>query len=305
MVLTLKIAASAFFGSEVTEDVAVIDGAVNDLSHEIAARFKRPILIPDWVPLPGHVRYRRALRRIEQVIARMIAERRSRADERSDLLSLLMLAGTDQDLPMSDRQLRDEAVTMLLAGHETTALALSWTWHLLTRHPDMQEQLATQAHEVLGHRKPTIADLPRLTGAEQVINEAMRLYPPAWAVGREALRDCELGGFPVPAGTAIYMCPWVLHRSARYFDDPEAFRPERWAGDLARRLPRFAYFPFGGGPRVCIGNRFALMEAVLVLTTMVQRIRLERIDDRPVVPFASITLRPSRGVWVRPPSLRH
>jgi len=200
---------------------------------------------------------------------------------------------------MSDQQLRDEAVTLLLAGHETTALALSWTGYLLGQHPEIQAQLAAEVHEVLGSRAATMEDLPRLRLTEQVVMESMRLYPPAWAIGREAVQDCEIGGYAVSAGTTLYMSQWLIHRDPRHFENPTAFRPDRWSGDLARRLPRFAYVPFGGGPRICIGNRFAMMEAVLILATIVQRFRLEWQRERPVVPFASITLRPNGGVWVR------
>lgn len=269
------------------------------MSQEIAARFSRPFVIPDWLPLPGHIRYCRGLRRIEHVVSRFIHERRSRREEAGDLLSILMQARDENGTPMSDRQLRDEAVTLLLAGHETTALALSWTGYLLGHHPEVEAELASEVGEVLGNRPATVEDLPRLRLTEQVVMEAMRLYPPAWAIGREAVNDCAIGGYAVPAGATLYMSPWVIHRDPRHFESPTAFRPERWSGDLARRLPRFAYFPFGGGPRICIGNRFAMMEAVLILATIVQRFRLEWQRERPVVPFASITLRPNGGVWVR------
>lgn len=300
MSLTLRIAVETLFGSEVKENVEEIDHALNALADEITARVARPIVIPDVVPLPGHVRYRRGLRKIEQVIARIVSERRSCNHDTGDLLSMLMLARDEHGQPMSDRQLRDEAVTILLAGHETTALALSWTWYLLTEHPDQEESLAAEVREVLSGRTATVEDLPKLRLAEQVVLESMRLYPPAWAVGREALHDCEVGGYAVPAGTTIYMSPWVIHRSPRFFDEPEEFRPERWEGDFAKQLPRFAYFPFGGGPRVCIGNRFAMMEAVLILATMVQHFRIKRTEGHPVTPLPSITLRPKGGVWVVP-----
>jgi cytochrome P450 len=152
---------------------------------------------------------------------------------------------------------------------------------------------------VLGGRAPTVADLPQLRYAEQVVTEAMRLYPPAWAINRETVEDCELGGYRIPAGTTVIISPWIQHHDPRYFENPEEFRPERWAGDLARRLPRFAYMPFGGGPRICIGNRFSMMEAVLILTTMAQRFSLRWQPDHPIVLEPSITLRPGGGVWVR------
>ena len=299
MALTLQIAAKTLFGTELKQDLADIDEAVTLLTDEIATRFSRPFVIPDSVPLPGHIRYRRGLRYIERVVSRILDEHRSRRDEGGDLLSTLMQARDENDNLMSGQQLRDEAVTLLLAGHETTALALSWTGYLLGQHPEIQAQLAAEVHEVLGSRAATVEDLPRLRFTEQVVLEAMRLYPPAWAIGREAVQDCEIGGYAVPAGTTLYMSQWVIHRDPRHFENPTAFRPDRWSGDLARRLPRFAYFPFGGGPRICIGNRFAMMEAVLILATIVQRFRLEWHRERAVVPFASITLRPNGGVSVR------
>jgi cytochrome P450 len=300
MELTLRIAAETLFGSEVEADIDEIDHAVNALAEEIATRMARPFVIPDSVPIPGHIRYRRGLRRIEEVIAQMISKRRSQGEETADLLSMLMQARDEHGQPMLDQQLRDEAITIFLAGHETTALALSWTWHLLTQHPDLEKILAADVSNTLGDGQATVEDLRRLRSAEQVVLEAMRLYPPAWLIGREALHDCEIGAYVVPAGTTIYMSPWVIHRSSSYFNEPEEFRPDRWRGDLATQLPRFAYFPFGGGPRVCIGNRFAMMEAVLVLVTMVQQFRIEGATGHPVRPLPSITLRPKGGVWVWP-----
>ena len=200
---------------------------------------------------------------------------------------------------MNDQQIRDEVVTMLLAGHETTALALSWTCYLLSRHRAVESRLTAELYEVLGTRSPTVDDLARLRHCEHAIYEAMRLYPPAWAIGREAINPCEIGGYRVPAGMTIFIAPWVLHRDSRYFNSPTEFRPDRWASGLAKQLPRFAYMPFGGGPRVCIGNRFAMMEAVLILAAIVQHFALEAQNEQPE-PFPSITLRPKGGVWLRP-----
>src|SRR5215217_8077269 len=304
MGLTLGIAAKALFDSEVEEDVAAMDKAVNALTDQIAVRFARPFVIPDVVPLPGHIRYRRALRRVESVVQRIIRERRSDRQDKGDLLSMLMQARDENGDPMPERQLRDAAGTLLLAGHETTALALSWTVYLLGQHPDVEARLSAEIEAVLGSRAVTVEDLARLRFTDQVVTEAMRLYPPAWAIGREAVEDCEIGGYPVPAGTTILMSPWVIHRHQRYFDEPAKFQPDRWSGDLARQLPRFAYLPFGGGPRICIGNRFATMEAVLILATVIQRFRLHLLREREVVPFPSITLRPKGGIWVKPVARR-
>lgn len=301
MGLTLGIAAKTLFDCEVERDVSAVDHAVNVLADEIASRVSRPILIPDRVPLPGHVRYNRALREIEGVVHRLIEERRSHPKDcdQGDLLSALVAARDEAGRSMTARQLRDEVVTLLLAGHETTALALSWTWFLLGWHPAIQEELAAEVRAVVGARAVTVADLPRLPLVAEVIVEAMRLYPPAWAIGRAAVQDCEIGDYRIPAGTTVYISAWVIQRDARYFDQPKVFRPERWRdGLLAKRLPRFAYLPFGGGPRVCIGHRFAMMEASLVLATMVQRVRIAGRGSRAIVPTPSITLRPKGGVWV-------
>ncbi|WP_372426096.1 cytochrome P450 [Salinarimonas chemoclinalis] len=300
MGLTLRIAARTLFGSEVKEEVERIDGAVTLLMDEIAARYARPFLIPDAVPLPGHVRYRRGLKVVEDVIARIVAERRARPTEASDLLTLYMQARDEDGGGMSDRQLRDEMVTLLLAGHETTALVLSWAWYELARHPRAQERLLAEIEDVLGDRPAGVEDVRRLPFATCIVNESMRLYPPGWAVGRETTQPVEIGGWPVAKGTTVIMAPWVLHRDPRWFDDPEAFRPERWEDGLEERLPRFAYMPFSGGPRVCIGGRFSMMEAILILVTIARRFRLAPVPGRETTPFPSITLRPKGGVWVEP-----
>jgi cytochrome P450 len=300
MGLTLGIAAKTLFDAEVEEDVSMMDEAVNTLTDQIAVRFSRPFVIPDAVPLPGHIRYRRALRRVDRIVERIIRERQSDGQDKGDLLSMLMQARDENGDPMPDRQLRDEAVTLLLAGHETTALALSWTVYLLGQHPGVEAQVAAEVAEVVGSRAASVEDLPRLRFTDQVVTEAMRIYPPAWVIGREAVEDCEIGGYPVPTGTTILISPWVIHRASIHFDEPMEFRPDRWSGGLARHLPRFAYLPFGGGPRICIGNRFATMEAVLILATLMQRFRLELQREREVVPFPSITLRPKGGIWVKP-----
>jgi cytochrome P450 len=197
---------------------------------------------------------------------------------------------------MSARQVRDEAMTMFLAGHETTAVALSWAWYLLAQHPEAEARLADEVREVVGDRPPAVADLPRLAYAGWVVTEAMRLYPPAYGLGRQAARATEIAGQAVAAGDILIAPTWVVHRDRRWFEEPEAFRPERWAGDLAQRLPRFAYFPFGGGPRQCIGSSFAQMEAVLILAAIAQGFRLTLIPDQRITPTPYITLRPTPGI---------
>ena len=188
-----------------------------------------PFALPDAIPTPGNIRYLRGVRRIDRLVDTIIKERQADADvDRGDLLSMLMLARDEDGKPMTARQLRDEVITLLLAGHETTALALSWAWYLLAQHPEADAKLAAELRDVLGGRAPAASDLPRLRYAEQVVTEAMRLYPPAWGFGREALVDCEIDGYAIPAGTTVIISPWVLHRDPRYFEGPMEFRPERW-----------------------------------------------------------------------------
>jgi cytochrome P450 len=240
---------------------------------------------------------RQAVRRLDEILYRLIKQGRTSGSEKNNLLSLLLHARDEDDgSHMTDKQVRDEAMTLFLAGHETTALALSWTWYLLAQHPEAEARLAAEVESVLRGRLPTVTDLPQLRYAECVVLESLRLYPPAFTIGREALDDCKVGGYPVPAGMTLLMSQWVVHRDPRYFDNPEAFDPERWAGDFAKRLPKYAYFPFGGGPRLCIGNSFALMEAVLVLATLAQRFRFTLVREHPVVPWPTFTLRPRFGI---------
>jgi cytochrome P450 len=197
---------------------------------------------------------------------------------------------------MTDKQLRDEVMTLFLAGHETTANALSWTFWLLSLNPHAETKLAEELERVLGGRTPTVSDLPDLPYAERVVKESMRLYPPAWVVGREAIAECEVGGYPMPAGTTALMSQWVMHRDPRYHENPERFDPDRWTAEYEKALPRFAYFPFGGGPRQCIGAGFAMTEARLILATVAQRFRMDLAPDQRVEPYASITLRPKEGI---------
>jgi cytochrome P450 len=193
-------------------------------------------------------------------------------------------------------QLRDEAMTLVLAGHETTALTLGYALDLLARHPEAAARLQREIDDVLGDRAATAADMPKLRYAEGVVRESMRLYPPAWAIGREAIAPCSIAGYPIEKGTQVWLAQWVVHRDARWFADPHAFRPERWENDFAKSLPRHAYFPFGGGPRICIGNAFAMMEAVLILVTIARRYRFAQETDAPLEVVPSVTLRPKSGI---------
>lgn len=299
MRVTMEIVSKTLFDADVERDVDEVGRAFEVVLKEIAGRFRRPFKIPDWVPTPGNLRYRRGVAFLDRLVARILRERRSAPGDRGDLLSMLMSTRDEDGSAMSDAQLRDELVTLFLAGHETTAIALSWTWYLLAQHPLVKDRLVAELFDQLDRRPATVADLPRLPYVDAVVKEAIRLYPPAYVLGREALSDCEIGGWRVPARATIYMSPWVMHRDPRWFASPEKFLPERWLDGLAARLPRFAYMPFGGGPRVCIGDRFAMMEAVLILATIARRYLFERVSDAPVIPFPSITLRPEGGVWMK------
>jgi cytochrome P450 len=202
----------------------------------------------------------------------------------------------DDGSRMTVQQVRDEVMTLFMAGHETTATALTWTWYLLAQHPEVEARLVDELAAVLEGRAPAVSDLPRLRYADMIVTEAMRLYPPAYGLGRQAVKATEIAGHPVAKGDILIACTYVVQRDARWFEEPESFRPERWEGDLARRLPRFAYFPFGGGPRQCIGNGFAQMEAVLILATVAQRFRLSLVPGQRITPTPYVTLRPEPGI---------
>lgn len=297
MRLTLAIAAKTLFSAEVDGDAAVVDTVFAEIVQYLNDRLSSlAYLLPESLPLPQNIRYRRAVRQLDEVVYRIINQRRASGEDRGDLLSMLLQAQDEDGSQMTDKQLRDEVMTLFLAGHETTAVLLSWTGYLLSQHPAVEQKLADEVEAVLGGRAPTVADLPQLRYAEWVIQETLRLYPPAWLLGREPLQDCEFGGFRVPKGSILLMSPWVMHRDARYFENPAAFNPDRWANGLAKTLPRFAYFPFGGGPRLCIGNQFAMMEAVLVLVSIIQRYRLNLAPGQQVIPQPLVTLRPGSDI---------
>jgi cytochrome P450 len=295
MRLTLEIVAQTLFSASVSGQAEEVGRAMDTVMHYWAG----PAAVFSWwqrLPTPGNFRFRRAMKRLNEILLGAIAQRRSGDSGPEDLLSRLLHARDEEGGGLSDQQLRDELVTLFLAGHETTAVALTFCFYLLAGHPEVEARLAAELDEVLAGATPTVGHLPRLPYTEWVVKEAMRLYPPVPSIGREALADCEIGGYPVPKGTQVSPVQWVTHRDARWFDDPLAFRPERWDNDLARRLPRCAYFPFGDGPRVCIGSQFALMEAVLILATVATRFRLALAAGQTLALLPSITLRPRAGV---------
>jgi len=298
MRLTLEIACTTLFGTDATPDPTAIGRSMHDGLKAIAVRFSRPFPIPEWVPVPWNVRLRKALRPLNAAVSGMIARRRSAGDgaNGNDLLSILLAARDEEGSAMSDAQLLEEVRTIFLAGHETTALALSYSLYLLAAHRDPQEKLRVELNAVLAGRVPAHDDVPRLAYARKIVIEAMRLYPPADVLGREAVADCTIGDFPVKKGTSLFMSQWVMHHDPRFFKNPETFDPDRWTEQFEKALPRFAYFPFGGGPRFCIGQAFAVTEAILVLATICQRFSFAPAPGFKLELWPSITLRPRNGV---------
>ena len=296
MQLTLRVVAKVLFSVDVKNESKEVAAALNLLmKHSSGAR----MLLPPWVrylPLPFLIRVRRAVRQLDEVVYRIIRERRRSENDNGDLLSMLMSARDEDGSRMTDRQLRDEVMTFLLAGHETTALSLSWAWFLLSENPEAENKLHHELARVLDGKNPSFEDLSRLCYTEAVVKESVRLYPPAWSLARTAAEDFEIGGYLVPAGSNVVMSQWIMHRDPRFFPSPEQFDPGRWFEEHTQRLPRFAYFPFGGGPRYCVGASFAMMEATLLLAAIAQRFRLRMVPGHKVVPVPSITLRPKYGI---------
>ena len=297
MRLTLQIVGKTLFDADVERDAQEV-GKSLELLLEIGANFRRAIFVPHWLPTAANFRMKREIAQIEKILYRIIGERRRSGRDAGDLLSMLLTAQDEDGSRMTDRQLRDETITLFLAGHETTASTLSWTWWLLAQNPAVEAKLHAELDAVLGDRAPMLDDLPKLIYTGHVITESLRLYPAAWGLARLTVEEHEIAGYPVTKGMGVAMAQWVVHRDPRWYDAPKEFRPGRWEDDLIKRLPRFAYFPFGGGPRQCIGNTFAVMEATLILATIARKFRLRLVAKHSVTPLASITLRPRHGVRV-------
>ena len=288
--ITMEVVAEVLFGTGVSaRDVQTVREAM-DVINEFYANSPEAILkVPEWVPTPRNRRMTKAIGAIDKLLYGIIKARRESGESRDDLLGTLLSAQDDGGTGMSDKQLRDEAVTLFLAGHETTSLALSNTLYLLSKYPDAARRVREEIKSLVGDRLPCAEDVKQLEYTGWVLKESMRLYPPAWTTGREAAEAVEIGGYLIPKGAQILLSQWVVHRDPRWFPNPEAFVPERWAD--TSKLPRYAYFPFGGGPRVCIGNHFAMMEATLLLTIMMQRFRIDLLPGERLEFAPSVTLR--------------
>ena len=299
MRLTLEIVSTALFSVEITSLEDRIASALNTLMQLSAGG---RLLLPELlrrVPTAKNRGYQKAVEELDEIVYGIIRHRQSGASaETHDLLSDLLGARYDDGRAMSAQQLRDEVMTLLLAGHETTAVSLSWVWLLLAQHPEVERQLGRELDAVLGGRPPSVQDIPNLALTGRIVKEAMRLYPPAWAIVRTAVGDVELAGYTVPAKATVIMSQWVMHRDPRFYDEPESFKPDRWLEERYSSAPRFTYFPFGGGPRICIGASFAMTEAVLVLATIAQKWQMRLAPAAAPEPVPGITLRPRGGLKV-------
>ncbi|HTK78205.1 MAG TPA: cytochrome P450 [Gemmataceae bacterium] len=302
MGLTLRIAAKTLFDADESGgDAAVVREQLAKSIRLFNSRFSSLIRFPLGWPTPRNLKMRAVSRRLNEIIYKYIRQRRQEGvTGRTDLLSLLLHARDEEGdgTGMTDAQLRDEVMTLFLAGQETTALALSWGWYLLCQHAAVEEQLVREIRNVLSDRPPTVDDVPRLKYAEAVILESMRLHPPAYVLGREAIRDVTVGGYAVAKGWTVFMAQSVVQRDPRWWAKPDEFRPDRWLDGSTKDLPKYAYFPFGGGPRICIGNTFAMMETVLVLAEVARRFHFERTSNEPIPPLPSITVRPTKPLDV-------
>jgi cytochrome P450 len=304
LALTFRIVGLTLFSTELSAKAGGMGPAlatvIEHANHVVLTMFLNP---PDWVPTARNRRFRKALAILDDVVLGIIAERRRTGEDPGDLLGMLMAAsdGPD-DARMSDSELRDEVATLVLAGHETTAQTLTWTFMLLSQHPEVERRALAEIREVCGDRPPCFDDLKALDYTGRVIDEALRLYPPAWLFERQSLVELELGGYRVPAQTIVAVAPYTLHRHPAYWDNPEGFDPDRFLPERAAERPRYSYLPFGSGPRQCIGVNFALYEAKLVLATLLQRYSFSLVPGQNLRPAAEVTLRPSHGlkVWLRP-----
>jgi cytochrome P450 len=302
--LALEIVGETLFGVDLRDHVAWLSETAEVLRDTFIREFLAPVPLPDWLPLPSKRRMRRAIRDLDAFITGIIRDRRASGEDKGDLLSMLLLAVDDQGdgTGMTDQQARDEAVTLFNGGHDSTSAALAWTCYFIARYPDVQESLRAEVEAVLGERPAVLADLPRLAFADRVVKESLRIYPPTTALfTRQAVTEVEIGGYQLARGSLVATSPYVTQRDPRWFPEPERFDPDRFGPGRVEAIPEYAYFPFGAGPHVCIGNTFAMMEITLVVATVVQRFQLELMPGQEaIVPELKVSLRPKGGVWVKP-----
>ena len=299
MALTLDIVSEALFSANVSAQANAVSDAVTTLVHDATIRFDFPFYPPPNIPTPHNRAFLRGLKQLDEIIYGMIHERRANSNGHHDLLQLLLDAQDQESgTGMNDKQLRDELITLFIAGHETTANLLAWTFYALSQHPEIEQRARVEIETVLNGRTPTANDLAQLTYTRQILDEVLRLYPPAWLLNRKNLEADELCGYEIPAQSFLAACPFVMHRHPAYWDEPAKFDPDRFTPARAKQYHRFVYFPFGGGPRLCIGKGFAQVEAHLILATLLQRCHLALAPNARVEMEAMVTLRPKNGLWM-------
>lgn len=310
---TIHVVSKALFDAEVSGQETELRAVIEQVLHSVDERLMTLFPTPMWVPTAKIRRYKAAIARLDELIYQIIADRRAgktsgqNITDKGDALSMLMLSQDEQGGGMTDKQVRDEVMTLFGAGHETTSRALTWTWYLLSQNPEVEQRFHDELQSVLGGRTPTLEDLAKLTYTEQIVKESMRLYPPAWVTTRQAGQDTTLGGEPIKQNQVVIINIWGLHHTPEIYPDPWAFKPDRFTPEFEKSLPKSAYLPFGNGPRVCIGNAFAMMEAKIALAVLGQRFKLDLKPGHPVEPQDMFTLRPKYGmqmhVTVRQPEL--
>jgi cytochrome P450 len=298
--LTLRIIAKTLFNVDLYSQVEMIGDMMAEILRVGESHMRSPIPPPAWLPTRGNLRQSRALTQLRRILQDLIQQHRRENADKGDILSMLLTTEFEDGKPMSDEDIINECVTLFVAGHETTAMTLTWTWYLLSQHADIRKTLDQELDHRLGDRLPTLNDLDELPWVDMVIKESLRLYPPASSILRTPIQPLVLGPYTVPENALIVVSPYTLHRHPRFFPQPDQFRPERFSSEEGKEIPRYAYIPFGAGPRICIGNMFALMEARLILATMAQSLNLELLNHQPVTSETMITLHPNSPLWVRP-----
>lgn len=299
MQVALEIVGKTLFNLDLRHEAPEMTEGVLEMLEYVVYRASTPVAPPMWLPTGRNRRYKAAMAKLERVVYQTIARRRASTEDHGDILSMLMDARDDETGErMPDAQIRDEMVTLIIAGHETVASALTWTWSLLSQNPAVRDEMTREIDSVLRGRHPTADDLAALPYTRRVFDEALRLYPPAWLITRRALEEDRIGDAVIPANALIIMNPYVIHRHPAFWPSPEKFNPGHFEPDAVAARPRFAYIPFGGGPRLCIGDGFALMEGPLILAAVAQRFRLDLVPTHPVILDALVTLRPRDGLWM-------
>ncbi|HYO13783.1 MAG TPA: cytochrome P450 [Thermoanaerobaculia bacterium] len=298
MHLSLEISVRTLFGSDVAEDADAVRKSVSVAFSHLHEKVWSLAPLPLWMPTPSNLRFQRAVASMDEVVYRIIRDRRRSGAEGNDVLSMLLAVRDENGERMPDRQVRDEVVTMLVAGHESTAITLAWTLALLSRHPDIERRVCDELDGTLGGRTPTFSDLPGLSYLGMVLKESMRLYPAFWMFTRTPVEDDEVGGHTIPAGSVLLFSSYVTHRRADFWPNPEAVDPERFTPERIAERPAFSYLPFGGGPRQCIGMRLAEFQTQLMLATILQRFGFHLVPGRRLEPEATLSLRPKGGLWM-------